>query len=90
MWALLFLSVFCGCCYTTLERILYYASAPTATTVSTVHVHSIQFPAVTATQIPSENHTLMKITSLDLFSLHFSLKLQIPPITIKNSVVSIK
>ena len=47
VWALLFLSVFCGCCYTTLERILYYASAPTATTVSTVHVHSIQFPAVT-------------------------------------------
>ena len=47
VWALLFLSVFCGCCYTTLERILYYASVPTATTVSTVHVHSIQFPAVT-------------------------------------------
>ena len=35
---------------------------------------------LSATQIPSENHTLMKIISLNLFSPHFSLILQIPPI----------
>ena len=47
LWALLFLFVFVGCCYTTVDRILHYVSVPTATTVSTVHARSIQFPAIT-------------------------------------------